>query len=138
MISKTRSRRLTKREGRLRCVAHLRYVAGLPCDFCGFAGPNQAHHLLCAPVPKARGLKPGDNWVVSACAGRLDRLGCHERIHKEGSERGLMPKDDCQVLAMARWSASIVAGRYRAPDGAPGDDGALVRLCAGDAMEDAA
>ena len=64
---------------RIRSKKHMAFVATQPCLVCG-RSPVQVHHLTCAPEPKARGLKAGDNWTVPVCVMH------HNAIHGAGNE----------------------------------------------------
>lgn len=55
----------------------------------------------------------------------------HRQIHARGDERAFWAEYgvDPVSLSLGLWAASVCAGRVRIRDEAPGDDGALVRLC---------
>ena len=107
-ILKTRTHRLDKHPSdRLRSEPHRRFVASLPCCICG-GRDVQAHHLLCAPEPKAKSLKPSDGWCVPVCVGH------HAWVHSLGRE----PFDPQWLRGIARrlWCASVAIGRAHDPD----------------------
>jgi len=62
-----------------------RYLADLhdcPCCIPGCQrGPIHAHHLTCAPEPKARGLKASDRYCLPLCVYH------HSALHADGNER---------------------------------------------------
>lgn len=91
---------------RLRSEKHRRFVASCPCCICGGIDV-QAHHLLCAPEPKAKALKPSDGWCVPLCVRH------HTEVHALGHE----PWGRHWLLGIAQrlWAASVAAGRATDP-----------------------
>ena len=71
MLSEVEPRRVRDKE-------HLRFVANLPCLFCG-RSPSQLHHIRYAQ-PRALGRKVSDQWVVPLCALH------HRALHDHGNE----------------------------------------------------
>ena len=105
-LLKTRSRRLGKPEGRVRCKTHLRWVAGQPCCVCG-RRDVQVHHLTCGPEAKARGLKAGDDQTVPLCILHHDPNSAIS-LHHAGDERAWWARFRLNPIAIAAemWRAS--------------------------------
>lgn len=104
---------LLAKPARPRSEKHRRWVASLPCCVpqCGRRNV-QAHHLGCSPVPKARGLRPGDDWCVPVCVQHHDPN--HQgSIHHDGGERAWWERKGLDPIAIAEklWAASVAAGR---------------------------
>jgi DNA recombination protein Rad52 len=64
---------------RIRCKAHLKFVARQPCVVCG-RQPSQPHHVQFAQ-PRALGRKVGDEFTVPLCVTH------HRQLHDAGNER---------------------------------------------------
>ena len=109
---------------RHRCLAHLRWVATIPCIACtnGNITPEryrtgevmaQAHHLTHAQ-PKARGLKAGDQWAVPMCPRHHDPNNSGS-VHANGAERSwwAVRGIDPLPIAQALWESSVAAGRVK-------------------------
>lgn len=58
-----------KRDGRLRCPAHLKWVRQHVCSVGSVLceGPIEAAHVRTG-TDGGTGMKPGDEWVISLCA----------------------------------------------------------------------
>jgi hypothetical protein len=71
---------------RLRSPAHLRRLMTLRCTISGCAGwPVDPHHLTYVQ-PKARGLKPSDEFCVPLCRWRHHLAVSREAVHAVGRE----------------------------------------------------
>jgi hypothetical protein len=98
MIPKTISRRQGPREsGRVRCPAHLAFVAQQPCAVPGCSRAVQVHHLTHA-APKARGLKSPDSATVPLCA---EHHTGQTGVHHRGDERAWWLSIGVDPLALA-------------------------------------
>jgi len=64
---------------RIRCKAHLKFVAQKPCVVCR-RQPSQTHHIQFAQ-PRALGRKVGDEFTVPLCVTH------HRQLHNAGNER---------------------------------------------------
>src|SRR5262249_17928615 len=64
---------------RIRCKAHLRYVASQPCVICG-RSPSHAHHMRYAQR-HGLGIKVSDEFTVPLCATH------HQQLHNTTKER---------------------------------------------------
>jgi hypothetical protein len=111
-LSKTRSRRVTKRETtRAKYPTHMKWLKTLPCIITGETGVVR-HHLQHAEL-SAGGAKSGDQWAVPI----VNRLHCAQHagsIHSVGvreaewwAQRGIDPL----AIAKRLFDASIAAGR---------------------------
>lgn len=114
-LLKTRSRRISKADGRIRCPAHLKWIRTLPCAVPGCRlSEIQAHHLTCGPEPKARSLKASDVWALPCCRTHHDP-NSHGSIHHNGAEREWWAIRGVDPIARAAhlWSISPAGVRYR-------------------------
>jgi hypothetical protein len=88
---------------RVRDAAHLAFIRGLPCSIPGCRrGMIEAHHLTCAPVAKARGLKVGDDWTVPLCAGPSGHHTGVGSVHRHGNERVWWQSWGIDPISLAR------------------------------------
>jgi len=78
---------------RIRCKAHLRFVARQPCLICGRA-PSHAHHVRFAQA-RGLGLKVSDEFTVPLCAIH------HHENHTTGDERRWWEKHKIDPLKVA-------------------------------------
>lgn len=114
-LLKTRSRRLTKPDGRIRCSAHLAWIRTLPCSVPGCRSSEiQAHHLLRGPEPTARSLRASDVWCVPLCRSHHDP-NSHGSVHHNGDEEGWFAVRGIDPIAKAAhlWTMSPAGQRYR-------------------------
>lgn len=107
---------------RLRCEAHRRFVATIPCVVCrngliperewfDRGAVSQAAHIGFAQ-PSARGLKVSDEFVVPLCPAHHDPRS-RVSVHFWGDERGWwqVARIDPLPIAAILWAASIAARR---------------------------
>jgi len=78
---------------RIRCKAHLQYVASQPCVICG-RSPSHAHHLRHAQ-PRGLGLKVSDEFTVPLCSIH------HDEIHRTLREKQWWQERKIDPLAVA-------------------------------------
>lgn len=108
---------------RLRCQLYRTWIRTLPCSVPGCLSTQiDAHHLTCAPEPKARGLKQSDLWCVPLCW-HHHRPTSSYSVHHKGAERAWW--STCGIDPVALAGALVVC--RRAMTGACG-----CRICAPD------
>lgn len=107
---------------RLRCEAHRRFVASIPCVVCwkglipvrerfDRGAVSQAAHVGFAQ-PTARGLKVSDEFVVPLCPTHHDP-NSRWSVHHLGDERAWWREHGLDPLKIAAelWAASVAARR---------------------------
>jgi len=92
-----------KKQTRLRCPAHLKFIRQ---HFCCVPGcdrrPIEAAHVRHGTDPQALGAKPGDNWTISLCSDH------HRQLHANGSEADFEAWHGINLIELARefWAKS--------------------------------
>lgn len=83
-----------KPDKRFRCPAHLKFVRSHACCGCGKYERIEAAHVRNG-TDGGMGMKPGDYWTISLCA------GCHGLQHRIG-EQAFEEHCNIDMKALAR------------------------------------
>ena len=74
-----------------RSEKYRRFVASLPCAFCGRIGRSQAAHSNSAKHGKGMALKADDRYIMPLCATSVGIFGCHAMHDQGGGLPGFDP-----------------------------------------------
>lgn len=90
-----------RRDGNLRCPAHLRWVRGFACSVPGCTGaPIEVAHVRIG-TDGGMSVKPSDFWVISLCVGH------HADQHAHGETSfAIEHRLDLKKLAAEFWQKS--------------------------------
>lgn len=74
---------------------YLRWVASLPCAYCGQRGRSNAHHIKGRGHHSGASRRADDRLTMPLCVSDSLRAGCHDRLHGKECYRL-----DCQAEAV--------------------------------------